>query len=111
LQASGGEVRLVVLDHCDRDAIASAFAEVVDCVIAIRTVLDDPTTAQFITALYRALGDGHDVRHAFDIATFTLAAMALDDHPAVLHVRTGANAELALLAQLSDDVPSSATPA
>ena len=91
--------RVVVLNACFSDALASALCEAVDCVVGMRGAVDDATARSFAIAFYRALGNHSSVANAVQQAAATLAAK----HPSAENLptyrtRSGVSAEYLVLA-------------
>ncbi len=88
-------MRCVVLNACHSDALATALATHIDCVLGIASTLRDKAAVSFAGAFYEALAYGRDVESACAIARAqsNLSLASPGELPS-LHVREGARAEL-----------------
>jgi 8-oxo-dGTP pyrophosphatase MutT (NUDIX family) len=59
-------IRLVILNACYSRLQATAIAEVIDCVIGIKTEIGDKAAITFAASFYRAIGFGRSIKEAFD---------------------------------------------
>ncbi len=98
LRAFRGSVQLVVLNACRSDEQAKALIGSVDCVIAMRTDIDDTAARIFATSLYRAIGFGESVAKAFEQgkAALALHETSQEDRP-VLFTKIGVDARRVML--------------
>lgn len=67
--ATGRRIRCVVLSACHSAEAAQAIAGHVDCVIGMSAGIEDEAAIQFSRGFYHALGQGQNVRTAFDFGT------------------------------------------
>lgn len=80
-------IRYVVLNACNSEKLAQAFAEHIDCVIGISTVVGDEAAINFAAAFSRALGYGRDVKTAFDLGISQRDLVILDEQGTAKVVR------------------------
>ncbi|MEZ4707008.1 MAG: CHAT domain-containing protein [Caldilineaceae bacterium] len=73
-------IKCVVLNACYSASQAAAIAESIDCVIGISDAIDDEASILFASAFYRALGDGRDVKKAFDLSCNRLNLEDYEEH-------------------------------
>jgi hypothetical protein len=59
-------IRVVMLNACYSEKQAKAIAEVIDCVIGMRTAIGDDAAITFAASFYRAIGFGRSIKDAFD---------------------------------------------
>lgn len=95
----GDNVRVVVLNACHSETQARAIAEVVDCVIGMKTEVDDEVARTFAASFYRALGFGRSVHNAFaqGLTAIKLHGLGQENVPQLL-VRGGVDAKAVILA-------------
>jgi len=74
---AGESTRLIVLNACYSELQAKALAEHVDAVIGMATAIPDQSAIAFAKALYEALGEGCNVKRAFDLARNYVALQGL----------------------------------
>jgi hypothetical protein len=60
------KVQCVILDACYSEEAAQAIAENIECVIGISRAASDLAATSFVSAFYKAIGNGKDVKTAFD---------------------------------------------
>lgn len=65
-------VRLAVIAACHSEAYAEDLSAHVDCVIAMRSRVDDTDALRFAAALYHSLGEGESVQVAFENARLAM---------------------------------------
>jgi len=103
---AGDPVRLVVIAACHSASYAEALLAHVDCVIAMRSRVDDTDARRFATALYHSLAEGDSVQVAFDHALLTMrlerpasaaAPPAADEAPRLLERDPGSASALYLV--------------
>ncbi len=97
--AYAGQVRLVVLNACYSDALATALTAHVDAVIGVPRTIDDDSAILFAPTLYQQLAGGQSVQTAYEVALLVLLAAA---------GRVGAAPEYALVVDLTAPRPRSA---
>ncbi|HEX3476144.1 MAG TPA: CHAT domain-containing protein [Kofleriaceae bacterium] len=86
--------RIVVLNACFSDALASALCDAVDCVVGMRGAVDDAAARSFAIAFYRALGNRNSVANAVRQAAAALAAKhPSSEHLPICRTRDGISAE------------------
>jgi hypothetical protein len=61
-------VRIVILNFCHSSEMVEVLSEVVDCTIAMNTVVRDRAAKVFSQAFYGSLAQGDTVQDAFDLA-------------------------------------------
>ncbi|MFP4056938.1 MAG: CHAT domain-containing protein, partial [Candidatus Brocadiia bacterium] len=88
------DIRLVVLNACSSQEQAQAIAENIDCVIGMRSSIDDDAAIIFAASLYRAIGFGQSIQGSFNqgITSLLLHSAGHEEVPK-LFVRNGADAE------------------
>lgn len=69
-----GMIRCVLFTAGIPQLAAQDLIEKIDCVISLESGIDDEAVIGFSAAFYETLGNGHDVKRAFDIACLRLAA-------------------------------------
>lgn len=69
-----GALRCVVFTSGIAQPVAQDLIENIDCVISLDSQIADESVISFGAAFYEALGNGLDVRHAFDAACLQLEA-------------------------------------
>jgi hypothetical protein len=85
--------RVVMLDSCFSDAVATPLCDVVDCVVGITGGIGSGARS-FAVGFYRALGNRRSIRYAIAHAVSSLAARRLrDDHLPVYRTRDGVSAD------------------
>ena len=86
------QIRCVVLNCCYSAIAAKEIGRIVDCVIGIKTDLEDGVAVTFASAFYLALGENKDLQLAFDFAVkeFVLKGGLIEDKPE-LFIRSGMN--------------------
>ncbi len=86
--------RIVVLNACFSDALASALCDAVDCVVGMQGAVDDAAARSFAIAFYRALGNRNSVANAVCQAAAVLAAKhPSSEHLPICRTRDGVSAE------------------
>lgn len=86
--------RIVVLNACYSDALASALCDAVDCVVGMRGAVADTAARSFAIAFYRALGNRNSVANAVRQAAAALAAKhPSSEHLPICRTRDGISAE------------------
>jgi CHAT domain-containing protein len=86
--------RIVVLNACFSDALASALCDAVDCVVGMQGAVDDAAARSFAIAFYRALGNRNSVANAVRQAAAALAAKhPSSEHLPICKTRDGVSAE------------------
>ncbi|MEJ2554845.1 MAG: CHAT domain-containing protein [Anaerolineae bacterium] len=82
-------IRCVVLNACYSEQQAQAIAKHVDCVIGMSKAIGDTAAISFVTAFYRGLAFGRDVKTAFDLGRVQIDLEGLDDRdtPKLLAMR------------------------
>lgn len=85
-----GRIRCVVLNACHSAEAARIIAEHVDCVIGMSNSIEDEAAVQFARGFYHALGQGQNVRAAFDlgVAQIGLSGGSGVDVPILLGFRS-----------------------
>lgn len=78
-----GRLRCVVLNACTSDEQAAEIARTIDCVIGIRSSIDDDAAIAFSRGFYEALAWGDSVGKAFELArnSIHLSGSAQHTHP------------------------------
>lgn len=66
--ASENHLKCVVLNCCYSNKAAKLINRIVDCVIGIKTDIDDQSAIAFASAFYLALGERKNLQIAFDFA-------------------------------------------
>lgn len=74
-----GNIRCVVLNACYSESQARAIAKHVDCVVGMSHRIGDKSSIAFAAAFYQALGYGHSVKSAFDLACVQIDLEGLND--------------------------------
>jgi hypothetical protein len=95
------EIRLVILNSCSSDRIASHLVDVVDFAIGMSGEVCDVTAMAFAEGFFDGLANGVTVQQAFDLgrANCKLAKAPFPDMPC-LHVRPGSDASTVVLARV-----------
>lgn len=83
-------LRCVVLNACYSEEQAKALAQEIDCVIGMRSLVDDRGAVRFAAAFYQAIAYGKSLQAAFDLACsdIELGELRQDDRPAIVAVRS-----------------------
>jgi hypothetical protein len=86
-------IRVVLLNACYSRVQAEAIGEHIDCVIGMNRPVGDKAAITFAAAFYEAIGYGHSVQKAFDLAknAISLEGIPGQDIPELL-VRPGIHA-------------------
>ncbi|HET7505591.1 MAG TPA: CHAT domain-containing protein, partial [Kofleriaceae bacterium] len=96
--------RIVVLNACFDDELASALTEVVDCVVGTTAEIDDDAARKFATGFYRALGYHRSVGNAFEQAIAALLAKGVPESSMPrLRTRAGLDAGALVLDRIRPD--------
>ncbi|HEU4409690.1 MAG TPA: CHAT domain-containing protein [Polyangiaceae bacterium] len=97
-KAVGGNVRVVVLNACYSEPQARAIAEVVDCVVGMKTAIGDEAACKFAASFYRGLGFGGSVQDAFEqgLVAISLHNLGEESVPQLL-VKKGVKAKEVIL--------------
>jgi hypothetical protein len=94
IESAAPSVRLVILNACFSDAVASELRRVVDCVVGMRGAIGEPAAHSFAVGFYRALGHRRSVGNAVAQAVAGLAARQLpDEHLPICITRDGIDAD------------------
>ena len=98
--AAGASVQLVVLSACYSAIQADALRAHVDCVVGMRSELDDDAARAFAIGFYGSLGERESVAAAYrqGCAAISLEGLSDADRPQ-LAVRDGIDAEQLVLAE------------
>jgi hypothetical protein len=110
--AAGSSVRVIVLSACYSSAQADALSANVDCVVGMRSAIDDHAARSFAIGFYGGLGDGESVATAFEQgrAAISLERLRDRDRPQ-LQVRTGVDAGRMILAAVPASITARGTAA
>ena len=77
-----GTIRCVIFTSGITPSAAQELSEEIDCVISFEgSSIADDSIIRFSSAFYETLGNGHDVRRAFDIACLSLATTGESGEP------------------------------
>jgi hypothetical protein len=90
-----GTIRCIVFTSGIAQPVAQTLINKIDCVISLESRMADESVIGFSAAFYEALGNGHDVKRAFDLACLRLAATGEPVEPK-LYARAGAAEDLTI---------------
>jgi hypothetical protein len=94
IASTAPSARIVVLNACFSDALASALCDAVDCVVGMQGAVEDAAARSFAIAFYRALGNRNSVANAVRQAAAALAAKhPSSEHLPICRTRDGISAE------------------
>jgi hypothetical protein len=82
-------IRLVVMNACYSEVQAKAIAEVIDCVIGMKSDIGDHAAITFAEYFYNALGYGRSVKQAFEQgkAALMLESIPEEDVPVLISLK------------------------
>jgi hypothetical protein len=96
---AGSSVKLVILNACYTERLASALLAHVDCVVGIAGAIDDQAATEFSKGLYAALGHGATIEEAYRAGCLQIKCAGLPDaRRPQLKVRAGIDASQIVLA-------------
>ena len=72
-------IRCVVLNACYSEAQAEAIAQHINCVVGMSRAIGDDAAISFSEAFYGALGDGRDIKTAFELGCNQIDLENLDE--------------------------------
>lgn len=91
-------VRVVLLNACNSESQSAGINEVIDCVIAMSTMVSDQASITFSASFYRAIGFGRSVQDAFEQGKTALMLEGIPEaHVPRLSVREGVDAARVIL--------------
>ena len=97
-------IKCVVLNACYSEAQAEAIAKHINCVVGMSRAIGDDAAISFSAAFYRALGEGRDVKTAFELGCNQIDLENLDEQDIPkLKVAKGDMAELSFVTGTGDD--------
>ena len=73
-------IRCVVLNACFAEVQALVISKYIDCVIGMTRAIGDKAAIKFAQGFYRGLGNGTDVKTAFDLGCFQIGTHFPDEH-------------------------------
>lgn len=73
-------IRCVVLNACFSEVQALIISKYVDCVVGMTRAIGDGAAIKFAQGFYRGLGNGRDVKTAFDLGCFQIGTHFPDEH-------------------------------
>lgn len=76
------DIRVVVFNACNTQALAASVSEVIDCVIGMNGPLGDKAAIIFAASFYRAIGFGRSVQEAFMQGRVALRIEGCAEHDA-----------------------------
>ncbi len=85
-----GNIRCVVLNACYTERQAHKIAETIECVVGTPATVGEKAARIFSAAFYQALGYGHPVQVAFDLALAAIDGedIAKEDRPRLIDPRS-----------------------
>lgn len=73
-------IKCVVLNACYSEAQAEAVSRHISCVVGMSKAIGDEAAISFSEAFYGALGDGRDIKTAFELGCNQINLAYLDEH-------------------------------
>lgn len=92
IMLSGSRLKLVVLSACESAKQAKALISHVDAAIGMKTSIGDEAARTFAVQLYKSLGEGVDLKRAFEQAALQIDVQGLQQGSTpVLYTKKGVN--------------------